>query len=147
MALLNLDFRNTYKPARFAPYIFRLIHFHANICVYRGHQHRVSVLCRASHSPCSSRLAGKVQSPVPPTPVVQLPMKRLIEPRNGDAEDDASSTKKRSLIAIAGSLIGEINLMKLVVAWVILMLLPGVLLGLAPLVVTAWLSKVSGRFS
>lgn len=74
-------------------------------------------------------------------------MNRLIEPRAGDAEDDASSTKKRSLAAIAGSLLGEINLAKLVVAGVILGLLPGVLLGLAPLVVTAWLSKVSGRFS
>ncbi|MDB5597331.1 MAG: calcineurin-like phosphoesterase family protein [Hyphomicrobiales bacterium] len=74
-------------------------------------------------------------------------MNRLIEPRAGDAEDDASSTKKRSLVAIAGSLLGEISLAKLVVAWIILGLLPAVLLGLAPLVVTAWLSKVSGRFS
>ncbi len=72
-------------------------------------------------------------------------MTRFIEPRAGDAEDDASSTKKRSLIAIAGSLLGEINLAKFVLAWIILVLLPGVLLGLAPLVVTAWLSKVSGR--
>jgi hypothetical protein len=71
----------------------------------------------------------------------------LIEPRAGDAEDDASSTKKRSLTAIAGSLLGEINLPKLALAWVILALLPGVLLGLAPIVATAWISSLSGRIT
>ncbi|KFC70077.1 putative Metallophosphoesterase [Bosea sp. LC85] len=69
----------------------------------------------------------------------------IIEPRAGDAEDDASSTKKRSLIAIAGSMLGEINFPKLALAWVILALLPGVLLGLAPLVATAWFTSMSGR--
>lgn len=69
----------------------------------------------------------------------------LIEPRDGDAEDDASSTKKHSLIAIAGTLLGEINLPKLILAWTILALVPGVLLGLAPLVATAWFGSVSER--
>lgn len=72
-------------------------------------------------------------------------MPMIIEPRAGDAEDDASSTKKRSLIAIAGSMLGEINLPKLALAWIILALLPGVLLGLAPLVATAWFTSMSGR--
>ena len=72
-------------------------------------------------------------------------MPMIIEPRAGDAEDDASSTKKRSLIAIAGSMLGEINFPKLALAWVILALLPGVLLGLAPLVATAWFTSMSGR--
>jgi Calcineurin-like phosphoesterase len=67
----------------------------------------------------------------------------IIEPHAGDAEDDASSTKKRSLTAMAGSLIGEINLPKLVLAWSILVGVPGLLLGLAPLVVTAWFSSVT----
>jgi len=71
----------------------------------------------------------------------------IIEPRAGDAEDDASSTKKHSLLAIAGSLLGEINLPKLALAWVILAGLPGLLLGLAPLVVTAWLASVSDRLT
>ncbi|KRD95892.1 metallophosphoesterase [Bosea sp. Root381] len=71
----------------------------------------------------------------------------LIEPRDGDAEDDASSTKQHSLIAIAGTLLGEINLPKLVLAWVILALLPGVLLGVAPLLATAWLGTVSTRIT
>jgi hypothetical protein len=70
----------------------------------------------------------------------------LIEPRGGDAEDDASSTKTHSLLAIAGTLLGEINLPKLAFAWVLLALLPGVLLGFAPLVVTAWFTSVSSRF-
>ena len=71
----------------------------------------------------------------------------IIEPRAGDAEDDASSTKKRSLLAIAGSLLGEINLPKLTLAWVILAGLPGLLLGLAPLIVTAWFASVSDRIT
>lgn len=69
----------------------------------------------------------------------------IIEPRDGDAEDDFSSTKKRALLAIAGSLLGEINLPKLVLAWVLLALIPGILLGLAPLVATAWFSSVADR--
>ncbi|HEY5794882.1 MAG TPA: metallophosphoesterase [Bosea sp. (in: a-proteobacteria)] len=69
----------------------------------------------------------------------------LIEPREGDAEDDASSTKTHSLIAIAGTLLGEINLPKLALAWVILALVPGILLGVAPLVVTAWFGNISSR--
>lgn len=69
----------------------------------------------------------------------------LIEPRDGDAEDDASSTKTHSLITIAGTLLGEINLPKLALAWIILALVPGILLGFAPLVVTAWFDNISGR--
>jgi predicted MPP superfamily phosphohydrolase len=69
----------------------------------------------------------------------------LIEPRDGDAQDDASSTKTHSLIAIAGTLLGEINLPKLALAWVILALVPGILLGVAPLVVTAWFGNISDR--
>ncbi|PZU94359.1 MAG: metallophosphoesterase [Chelatococcus sp.] len=72
-------------------------------------------------------------------------MRPFIDPRVGDAEDDASSTKKRSLIAIAGSLLGEISLPKLALAWVFLALLPGLLLGVAPLAATAWLTTVAGR--
>jgi hypothetical protein len=67
----------------------------------------------------------------------------LFDPRQGDAEDDGSSPKQRSLLAIAGSLLAEISLPKLVVAWTISILLPAVLLGSAPLVATIWLAKVS----
>jgi Calcineurin-like phosphoesterase len=67
----------------------------------------------------------------------------LIDPRRGDIEDDASSPKQRSLLAIAGSLLAEISLPKLVFAWTFSILLPALLLGLAPLIATAWLLKVS----
>ena len=67
----------------------------------------------------------------------------LLDPRRGDAEDDASSPKQRSLLAIAGSLLAEISLPKLLFAWTFSILLPALLLGLAPLIATAWLLKVS----
>ena len=74
-------------------------------------------------------------------------MIQIIDPRKGDAEDDASSTKRRSLFALAGSLVAEISLPKLVLAWVLLIGLPGFLLGIVPLVGSAWLGKVSTHAS
>src|SRR5262245_9020776 len=68
----------------------------------------------------------------------------LVDPREGDVEDDASSTKQRSLLAIAGSLLAEISLPKLLLASIISIVVPGILLGLTPLVVTAWLATISG---
>jgi predicted MPP superfamily phosphohydrolase len=70
----------------------------------------------------------------------------LVDPRQGDIEDDAASPGQRSLLAIAGSLLVEISLPKLLFAWTISLLLPAVLLGLAPLVASAWLSTLSDRF-
>lgn len=66
-----------------------------------------------------------------------------LDPRRGDVEDDAASPKQRSLLAIAGSLLVEISLLKLLLAWTVLLLLPAVLLGLAPLVASAWFSSLS----
>ena len=68
----------------------------------------------------------------------------ILDPRDGDAEDDASSPKQKSLLAIAGSLLAEISLTKLLLAWTASILLPAAILGLAPLVATAW---VNGLFS
>ena len=76
-------------------------------------------------------------------PTADLTRSQLIDPRRGDVEDDASSTKRRSLFAIAGSLLAEISLPKLVLAWVLLIALPGILLGLAPLVISGWLASLS----
>src|SRR5262249_27012225 len=70
----------------------------------------------------------------------------VFDPRSGDIEDDASSTKTRSLIGIAGSLIAEISLPRLLVASTVLIFLPGFLLGIAPLVVSIWLQLVSRAF-
>src|SRR5690349_10337779 len=74
-------------------------------------------------------------------------MTPIIDPRRGDFEDDASSTKQRSLLAIAGSLLAEISLPKLIAAWLLLIVVPGLLLGLAPLLGSAWLAKFSSTFA
>ena len=55
--------------------------------------------------------------------------KMLFDPRRGDAEDDVSSPKQRSLLAIAGSLLAEISLPKLLFALTFSILLPALLLG------------------
>jgi Calcineurin-like phosphoesterase len=73
------------------------------------------------------------------------PAKALIDPREGDTEDDASSPKQKSLLAIAGGLLAEISLTKLLIAWAGSILLPAVILGLAPLVATAWIGGVFSR--
>src|SRR5271166_1133736 len=70
----------------------------------------------------------------------------LLDPRLGDMENDHSATKQRSLLSIAGSLLGEISLTKLMFAWSFSILLPAVLLGLAPLALTAWIGEASSRF-
>src|SRR6266478_1594622 len=67
----------------------------------------------------------------------------LVDPRQGDVEDDAASPGQRSLLAIAGSLLVEISLPKLLFAWTVSLLLPAVLLGLAPLLASAWFSTLS----
>ena len=74
-------------------------------------------------------------------------MKPIIDPRDGDIEDDASSTKRRSLFSLAGSLLAEISLPKLVIAWMLLIGLPGIMLGVAPLIVSLWLSAATSKVS
>jgi hypothetical protein len=73
------------------------------------------------------------------------PAKPLIDPRDGDTEDDASSPKQKSLMAIAGSLLAEISLTKLLLAWAASIVLPAAILGFAPLVATAWVGDVFSR--
>src|SRR5215471_19110425 len=68
---------------------------------------------------------------------------QLVDPRQGDTEDDIASPGERSFLAITGTLLAEISLPKLLFAWTISLLLPAVLLGLAPLAATAWLSTLS----
>ena len=72
-------------------------------------------------------------------------MKPVIDPRRGDVEDDASSTKRRSLLSLAGSLLAEISLPKLAVAWFVLIVGPGLVLGVAPVVAAVWLSKLTTK--
>jgi hypothetical protein len=70
----------------------------------------------------------------------------VVDPRSGDIEDDGSSTKSRSLLGIAGSLLAEISLPRLLVVAAVLIFLPGFLLGIAPLLVSVWLQLVSRAF-
>jgi hypothetical protein len=72
-------------------------------------------------------------------------LKPAIDPRRGDVEDDASSTKRRSLLSLAGSLLAEISLPKLAVAWFVLIVGPGLVLGVAPVVAAVWLSKLTTK--
>ena len=46
-------------------------------------------------------------------------MTPILDPRNGDIEDDAASTKRRSLLSLMGSLLAEISLPKLAIAWML----------------------------
>ena len=69
-------------------------------------------------------------------------MTPILDPRDGDIEDDASSPHQRSWLALAGSLFAEISLPKLFAIWVMLLVVPALLLGIAPLVVTAWVRAV-----
>lgn len=72
-------------------------------------------------------------------------MKVIIDPRHGDVEDDASSTKRYSLLSLAGSLLAEISLPKLALTWLLLIGMPAFVLGFAPLIFTLWLSTVSSK--
>jgi hypothetical protein len=72
-------------------------------------------------------------------------MRPIVDPRRGDIEDDASSTKQRSLFSLAGSLLAEISLPKLIVSWVILVVIPALLLGLAPVVAVSWAGKLAAK--
>ncbi|QCI69420.1 metallophosphoesterase [Phreatobacter stygius] len=74
-------------------------------------------------------------------------MKPIIDPRRGDIEDDALSTKRRSLFALAGTLVAEISLPKLIAAWFILIIGPGLILGLAPQVALGWASTLQAKIT
>lgn len=69
-------------------------------------------------------------------------MTPILDPRDGDIEDDASSTERRSMLRLAGSLLAEISLPKLAATWMLLVGLPGLLLGAAPLLVSIWVRAV-----
>src|SRR3984957_17960445 len=69
-------------------------------------------------------------------------MTPILDPRDGDIEDDAASTKRRSMLSLAGTLLAEISLPKLAIAWMLLIGFPGLLLGAAPLLVSIWIAAV-----
>jgi hypothetical protein len=71
----------------------------------------------------------------------------FVDPRQGDIEDDASSTKRRSMLSLFGSMLVEISLPKLILAWILLLVVPGLLLGLAPIVFIEWLTIVTDKLA
>jgi predicted MPP superfamily phosphohydrolase len=71
----------------------------------------------------------------------------IVDPRLGDIEDDASSTKRRSMLSLFGSMLVEISFPKLIFAWVLLLVVPGLLLGLAPIVFIEWLTLVTDKLA
>lgn len=71
----------------------------------------------------------------------------VTDPRSGDIEDDASSTKRRSMLSLAGSLFAEISPAKLALSWTTLFVLPALLLGLTPLIASAWLMLVRDKIA
>ncbi len=68
-----------------------------------------------------------------------------LDPRRGDIEDDASSTKRRSMLSLAGSLLAEISIPKLLTAWIALIVVPSLMLGVAPIVAAIWVHKISDK--
>src|SRR5262245_56243970 len=74
-------------------------------------------------------------------------LRPAIDPRRGDIEDDASSTKRRSMLSLFGSLLAEISLPKLLIAFTLLMVLPGLMLGVAPILAAIWLGKLSSNLA
>lgn len=74
-------------------------------------------------------------------------MRPAIDPRRGDIEDDASSSKRRSLLSLAGSLLAEISLPKLAVAFSFLVVVPGLVLGIAPILIAIWFGKLSSKLA
>ena len=70
-------------------------------------------------------------------------MRPLIDPRKGDIESDASSSQSRSLWSIAGSMLAEISLPKLIVAWFVLLGLPALLLGAIPIFASIWINATT----
>lgn len=49
------------------------------------------------------------------------------------------------MLSLAGSLLVEISLLKLALAWLLLLVVPGLFLGLVPIVVTAWFRALTDR--
>ncbi len=74
-------------------------------------------------------------------------MTPIVDPRRGDIEDDASSTKRRSLLSMAGSLLVEISLPKLILAWLILLVIPALVLGLSPIIASAWAARLGSKIA
>lgn len=72
-------------------------------------------------------------------------MEPILDPRGGDLEDDASSTKSKSLLSLAGTLLSEISLPRLAVSLTSLLFIPGLLLGAAPIAASVWFTTLTSK--
>ena len=66
------------------------------------------------------------------------------DPRDGDLEDDASSTSRHSLLGHASRMLLEISLPKLALAAIMLLVVPALLIGAAPKLVL-WMTETAWR--
>lgn len=71
----------------------------------------------------------------------------IVDPRKGDIDDDASSTKSHSLWSLAGTLFAEVSLPKLLFAWIALIAFPAAVMGAAPILLTIWTASISSAAS
>ncbi len=69
------------------------------------------------------------------------------DPRRGDIEDDASSTARHSLLSHAGTMLLDTSLPKLALAMVQALVIPGIVLGAAPVAALWFLQHVWQRLS
>lgn len=63
----------------------------------------------------------------------------LLDPRRGDAENDATNMRQKSLAQMAARILTEISLPKFLLSLGMTVILPALAIGLAPLIVSAWL--------
>ena len=69
------------------------------------------------------------------------------DPRDGDLEDDASSTSHHSIVGHATHMLLEISLPKLIIAAILLLVIPALLLGVAPKLAFWFVEQVWSRVS
>ena len=69
------------------------------------------------------------------------------DPRKGDIESDASSSKQRSMLSLAGTLLAEVSLPRLVFAWGSLLVLPSLMLGAIPIAASMWINVIKAKLS
>ncbi|MDA8052339.1 MAG: metallophosphoesterase [Rhodospirillales bacterium] len=68
-----------------------------------------------------------------------------LDPRRGDVEDDALSARRRSALSRMGTLLVEVSPPRLAAALILLLVVPGLVLGFASLAASLWIGLVSRR--
>jgi hypothetical protein len=71
----------------------------------------------------------------------------FMDPRDGDLEDDASSTVSKTLLGHAASMVVEISLPKLVLAFAALVVLPAITVGAVPIALGWYLRTAADKIA